>query len=286
MNFTKTNTPSNNTACVILCLGKRYKKLGQVAYNSFVSFHEKEVDTYLITDENLKNFKSNSFASSYSVGILKYIVALEVMTTKKYKKVIVLGSDTITCARLDEFLDNDKEDILATLDYPYQLRTPRAISPDSETHINADVVCFNNPKAIEDIISVSPFHTEYFEQGGLNEIAWMTNKYSTKIVDYPYSTSNVVYNVRCKGNIIARTGEKPWAPYAQRYSVKDNKIYSFDGKQLKVFHYCEGLGGLPDHKFYEIINWWIFECFNEDTKLFFKHICNSKDFFEKRYEEE
>jgi len=274
----------NKIACVIMSIGKRYHKLSSVSYNSFIC-HNKNIDTYLIDDNKILSYSCSKFLNKVSIGVLKYMLSYEIAKNHNYSKVIVLGSDTITCSRLDEFIDDDEHDILATLDYPYRLITNRIKSPDSETHLNADVVCFNNFQALEDIISVSLNHPIYHEQGGLNEIVWGSKKYKTKIVDYPYNQSSVIYNARAKGNIIAAHGEKPWDKYVSRYYVKDNKLFSYDNKQIKVFHYCEGLGTLSESEFNNLLNWWIFSCFNEETKIFFKNICNAGDFFEKRYEQ-
>jgi hypothetical protein len=274
------STSKSKTACVILSWGEKYKKLSKVAKDSFVK-HNPEVDVYLIDDSNLSSYESHSLLNKISIGVMKYALAHEIMKRERYKKIIVLGSDTITCSRLDEFLDNDEEDILATLDYPYKLITSRVESPDSETHINADVVCFNNQEAISDIVRVSQFHHTYHEQGGLNEIVWTSNKYKTKIVDYPYNESSVVYNARAKGNVAASAGQKPWPTYVQQYYTKEEKLYTHDNKHIKVFHYCDGLGGLSENAFYDLVNWWIFTCFNEETKKFFKNHCAAGDFFEK-----
>jgi alpha-N-acetylglucosamine transferase len=197
----------NDIACLILSYGKKYKKLGDVAYNSFVQ-HNKNVDTYLITDESIKDFNSFSYIDKVSIGVLKYMLGFELFKIYKYKKVIILGSDTITCSRLDEFLDDTEHDILATLDYPYPLVTKRIVVPGKENHVNADVVCFSNENALYDIINLSVFHDVYHEQGGLNEVIYGLRKYTTKIVDAPYSSSKVLYNVRSKGNICAREGER------------------------------------------------------------------------------
>lgn len=274
----------NKICCIIMSLGKKYNKLSLVSYNSFIA-HNENVDTYLINDEKILDYSCSKFINKISVGVLKYMLACEIGKSKNYNKIIILGSDTITCSRLDEFIDDDEHDILATLDYPYQLITDRVKSPDSETHLNADVVCFNNLKALDEIISVSIYHPIYHEQGGLNEIVWSSQKYKTKIVDYPYEKSKVIYNARAKGNITDEYGQKPWDKYVGKYYVKNKKLFSHDHKQIKVFHYCEGLGTLNEDKFNELLNWWIFSCFNQETKLFFKNVCNAGDFFEKRYEQ-
>jgi hypothetical protein len=274
--------------CLIMSLGRRYKKMGQVAKDSFLKFHP-DVDLFHVTDENIDQFASGKRKSIYPVGVLKYVLAAEIMVIKKYDKLIVLGSDTITCARLDEFLDNNDKDFLATLDYPYQFQTIRAKSPDHETHLNADVICFNSVQPIFDIIKVSQYHKIYYEQGGLNEVAW-SSKYSHTfdIVDGPYETSEVVYNARAKGNIVAETNTKPFGKYVRKFYVKNEKLFTHDNKQIKVWHYCDGLGGLTDRRFEELVNLWIFgdstgEWFNKETKEFFTNVCDAKDFFTKEF---
>jgi len=57
---------------------------------------------------------------SNNLGPMKYAFGYHIAKKYNYDKVIVLGADTITCARLDEFLDNNEDDVLATLDYNYQ----------------------------------------------------------------------------------------------------------------------------------------------------------------------
>ena len=289
-------------ACLILATGKNYQKLGKVAADSFSKWHP-DVDLYFINDENEKEFFSYKNKNSFSVGIYKYVLAAEIMKLKKYNKIIILGSDTITCSRLDEFLDNDEDDFLATLDYPYQFvsRHPPVCSPDSETHLNADVICFNNIRPIYDIIKASHFHKTYYEQGGLNEIAWSGRyKYNFSIVDGPYKTSKIVYNVRSKGNMCLpleyqdhslTTGvlpkypphEKPWGEPLNKFYVEGEKLFTGDGKQIKVWHYCDGLGANGTTTFEKIVNNYIFKWFSENTKKFFKDYCNAGDFFEKEF---
>ncbi|HBY69679.1 MAG TPA: hypothetical protein DEG69_19225, partial [Flavobacteriaceae bacterium] len=108
-------------ACLILATGNRYKVMAQCAYNSFKKWHP-EVDTILITDENAKDYVSQEALELYSVGVAKYSFALELMLRFQYDKVICLGADTITCARLDEFIDNNSDDIVCTLDTPIQYK--------------------------------------------------------------------------------------------------------------------------------------------------------------------
>lgn len=271
------------TICVMFYTDKRYEKLVNVAKNSFSIFHPK-IPIFVYTEEQAE--KIFNISKNIPAGIRKYMVALACAKTTNSEKIIILGCDTITCSRLDEFLDN-KEDILCTLDYPYQLRTEYICSPDSETHVNADVVCFNNIEALSEVIKCSFKHKVYYEQGGLNEVLWSNNyNFTNIIVDAPYSISEVVYNAGSKGNFCAVSGTKPWAKYTNNFYVQDKKLFTGlhennqkVDKQIKVWHYCDGLGTLSIDSFEKIINWWINIGFNNETKNFFKNVCNAGDFF-------
>jgi len=199
---------------------------------------------------------------------------------------------------MDEFINNN-EDVLATLNYPCQesteyWQTPYfEISPGVYDHgnINADVVCFNNPSALKKIIDLSIEHySGYSEQGGLNELAWVDKSYSVKIVDFPYPTSPVVYNARSKGvfgtnmivnGVLAKHGpplDGTPSPLKHFY-VNNNKLYTGDHKQVKCFHFVEGLGGRPDEEFNAIMNDFKYKWFNDDTIKFFKEQCGCSEFF-------
>ena len=199
---------------------------------------------------------------------------------------------------MDEFIDNN-EDVLATLNYPCQESTDYwttpyfEIAPDVYDHgnINADVVCFNNPAALKKVIDLSIEHFTHFgEQGALNELAWVDKSYSVKIVDFPYPTSSVVYNARSKGvfgtNMIVNGVLAKYGPPLdgtpsplKRFYINDNKLYTGDNKQIKCFHFVEGLGGRSDEEFNAIINDFKYKWFNEDTIKFFKEQCGCSEFF-------
>jgi len=277
----------------------RYNSLATCAVESFKKHHP-EIEVHYVHDGNFSKYYEKGFDTFplvSNIGIVKYILAHDLMVEKNYDKIIVLGCDTITCARLDEFLDDDT-DVLATLNYPCQESTDYWETPVVETspnnyehaNINADVVCFNNVDALKKVIELSIDHyTHFSEQGGLNELAWVNKSYDVKIVDFPYSTSNVVYNARSKGvfgtNMIvkgklAKHGhlDGQLAPTAKFY-VKDKKLYTEDNKQIKVWHYVEGLGGRPDNEFYELINDFKTNWFNKETIQFFKEECGCLSFF-------
>jgi hypothetical protein len=278
----------------------RYNELAQCSLNSFKKFHP-DVELHYVNDSNLSEYHEKYFKSFDLVdhiGIVRYMLAYDMMLQNNYDKIIVLGCDTITCARMDEFIDNN-EDILATLNYPCQesteyWQTPYfEIAPGVYDHgnINADVVCFNNPAALKKVIDLSVEHFTHFgEQGALNELAWVDKSYSVKIVDFPYPTSPVVYNARSKGvfgtsmivnGVLAKHGpplDGTPSPI-KRFYVKNNNLYTGDNKQIKCFHFVEGLGGRSDEEFNAIMKDFKYKWFNVDTINFFKEQCGCSEFF-------
>jgi len=278
----------------------RYNGLAKCAVASFKQFHP-DIELHYVTDDNFGEYYDTYFKSydlNDNIGIVKYMLAYDLMLQNNYDKMIVLGADTITCDKMDEFINNN-EDVLATLNYPCQesteyWQTPYfEISPGVYDHgnINADVVCFNNPSALKKIIDLSIEHySGYSEQGGLNELAWVDKSYSVKIVDFPYPTSPVVYNARSKGvfgtnmivnGVLAKHGpplDGTPSPLKHFY-VNNNKLYTGDHKQVKCFHFVEGLGGRPDEEFNAIMNDFKYKWFNDDTIKFFKEQCGCSEFF-------
>jgi hypothetical protein len=278
----------------------RYNELAQCSLNSFKKYHP-DVELHYVNDSNLSEYHEKYFKSFDLVdhiGIVRYMLAYDMMLQNNYDKIIVLGCDTITCARMDEFIDNN-EDVLATLNYPCQESTDYwttpyfEISPGVYDHgnINADVVCFNNPAALKKVIDLSVEHFTHFgEQGALNELAWVDKSHSVKIVDFPYPTSPVVYNARSKGvfgtnmivnGVLAKHGpplDGTPSPL-KRFYVKDNNLYTGDHKQIKCFHFVEGLGGRLDEEFNAIMNDFKYKWFNVDTIKFFKEQCGCSEFF-------
>lgn len=281
----------------------RYNSLAECAINSFQKFHP-DIELHYVNDSNFIQYY-NDYFKTYDlinhVGIVRYMLAYEIMKHLNYDKIIVLGCDTITCDRMDEFIDNNQDDILATLNYPCQESTEYWTTPIFEFNIdnkkfidfgniNADVVCFNSKDALARIIELSIEHFTHFgEQGALNEMAWVEKSCNVKIIDFPYPTSNVVYNARSKGvfgtNMIvkgklAKHGPLDGQPApTTKFYVKDKKLYTQDHKQIKCFHYVEGLGGRSNKEFDEIINDFKANWFNKETVNFFKEECGCLNFF-------
>jgi len=295
----------NKTACVVYYTDDRYDELVSNVKNSFLKFNGEECDYYQIDYNNQKEYNQHLQYYEYApeTFLMQYIYAYEIMKQHNYEKVIILGSDTIVCSRLDEFLDNNDTPILATLNYPNQDSTEYWVTPEvqiqspdgsiirDQLNINADVVCFNNPDALKAVIDLSISHYTHFSiQGGLNEMAFVNKSYDVKIVDSPYPLSKVVYNARSKGvfgtdmirkGVLAKYGPQyDGQPSPIKYwYVKDDKLFTHDHKQIKCFHFVEGIGGKPLEAFKELINDFKTNWFNQDTINFFKEKCGCSGFF-------
>ena len=167
----------------------------------------------------------------------------------------------------------------------------RGIDAYEHHHCNADVVCFNNLDALMKIIQYSinsiqdiadheslyshrVTYPYYGEQGGLNIFYSLAKQnridYKVTCVDAPNYLSKTVYNTRAK-----KLG-------TDNYIVKDEKLFTSDMKQIKVWHYCEGFGKHVDD-LEEVVNNWINVRFNAETRKFFTQHCNTGDFFEKEF---
>lgn len=272
--------------CFILSDKLKYKKLHECAVNSFSKFHP-EVNLYSYD----YSYQFIDQLKRLPVGIARLYIAYSIFRDEKLDKLIILGADTITCSRLDEFINENNSDILTTLDYPYQLIAQNiTFSKNDEDHVNADVVCYNNIDALKEVIEKSmEIRTEYYEQAGLNFVCNMQKKFTSKIIDGDYVNSDIVYNARAKGNICAKPGEKPWFKYTNLFKVEENKLFTnvhencSKSKQIKLWHYCDGLGTVNDFQFQTLINNWINKGFNEETKKFFTEQCACGDFFNKQF---
>lgn len=307
-------------ACVVYYTDERYDELVTNAKNSFTKFNGDEVDFYQIDHTNQEEY--NKLLEYYEYApetfLMQYIYAYEIMRKYNYEKVIILGSDTITCSRLDEFLDDNTTPVLATSNYYIHEATEYWKSPIVEIelpdgrkeiehlNINADVVCFNSHEALQKVIELSIEHYGYFSiQGGLNELAWSDKSYEVKVVDAPYPLSKVSYNVRSKG--VPRTNmikqgrlincwphnihgfPQQWLQERglidgelspiHRWYVKDGKVFTHEHKQVKCFHFVEGMGGRPIEQFNELINDFKYHWFNKETLKFFIEVCNCNVFF-------
>jgi hypothetical protein len=311
---------NKKTACVVFYTDARYDRLVSNVRNSFKSFNGEECDYYQIDHTNQEEYNNQLEYFNYApeTYLMQYIYAYEIMRKHDYQKIIILGSDTIVCDRLDDFLDDDITPVLATANYYIHEETEHWSSPIVQVqmpdgsieiehlNVNADVVCFNSHEALKKVIELSIEHYGYFSiQGGLNELAWADKSYQVKVVDLPYSLSKVSYNVRAKGVPRAEMIKKGqvvncWPnnihgfPYEwlssrdlmdgrpspiKRWYVENNKIYTHDHKQVKCFHFVEGLGMQTMEKFNELVNDFKTTWFNEDTIKYFVEKGNCGEFF-------
>jgi hypothetical protein len=313
---------TKKVACVVFYTDDRYDGLVSNVRNSFIKFNGEEADYYQIDYTNQEEY--NKLLQYYEYApetfLMQYIYAYEIMRKYNYEKVIILGSDTIVCSRLDEFLDNNTAPVLASLNYFIQESTETWITPRIEVelpdgskveehlNLNADVVCFNSAEALSKVIEISiENYTHFSIQGGLNQLAWMDKSFDVQVVDAPYPLSKVVYNARSKGvprlDMINKGFLMNCWPHnvhgfhpqwlqerglidgelspMHKWYVEDNKLYTHDGKQIKCFHFVEGLGGRPLEKFNELLDDFKTSWFNKETLEFFKQVCNCTEFFNK-----
>lgn len=271
--------------CLIYSDHKKYKDLHENAVNSFAAFHP-DIEMYSFnyaSDSDFIKFAKKTMKKNIPAGPFKYGLGYLLFENKKLDKLIILGADTITCSRLDEFLDDNTNDILTTLDYPYELVSEGALLASAKNHINADVVCFNNKKALNFVIDTwNNNKSHYQEQAALNAVCNRMSVFKNKTVDGNFENSDVVYNVRSKGNLTAKANEKPWKKYINKYQVINGKLFTGTheyikrNKQIKVWHYCQGFGNDNEETIKNQVDFFTNECFNYETLNFMKEVCNCK----------
>lgn len=279
------------------------------AINSFTKWHP-DVDLLFINNHNFQNYLKELNITEYydNLGVLRIYLIKELMRQKHYDKVIMLGADTFTCSRLDEFLDDNETDMICSSGPPYLFLKTGYWAPKivefifsgqiykDVDFINADVVCINNYKTAELLYNKSiEFWTEHAEQGGMNYLNQNQNDLGVKvkIVDFPYLTTNVLYNVRSKGIACGGNQMHHGKLYngnykdpnssvigdiypTSTYYIKDNKLYTSDHKQIKVFHYAEALGVKTKEEYDETLNEIKTMWFNKETIEFLINQCNCK----------
>jgi hypothetical protein len=293
-------------ACVFLHItnheGNNYQKddfFAPNAINSFKKWHP-NVDIHHITNDNFNSYLKDLNITEYydSVGLIRVYIIRELFRLKNYDKVIMLGLDTFTCSYLDEFINNDIDDMICSSGPPYSfLKTeywaPKVIDGDVD-FINADVACFNNFKSADMLIEKSiEFWTNHAEQGGMNYLYQNQDQLNIKvsIVDFPYNKTKSLYNVRSKGmacggnqmyrgNLYNGNYKDPNSSVigniypTSTYHVKDNKLFTPDNKQIKVFHYAEALGVKTKEEYNETLHEMKTVWFNDETKQFLNEQCN------------
>lgn len=276
------------------------------AINSFKKWNP-EIDVHLVDDSNFAEYCKKLNINDYydNFGLLKIHLAKEMFSKLNYDKVISMGIDTFTCAKVDEFIDNDTDDLICTSGAFHIVSNDFFTTPVIEfldnnriykdvAFINGDVICINNERAANILYNVSLDNwSDQAEQGGMN-ICYIKQKelgLSVSIVDFPYHRTKVLYNIRSKGVVggycmirgkvlNGRRGAVISETYpTTQFYVQDKKLYTRDNKQIKVFHYCEGLGTkrvedndelTVEEQVHEMKTMW----FNPSTIEFLKTECN------------
>ncbi len=262
------------TCCVFIIYGAYRDKYHFFNHNSVESFKKwhPEVDVHVADDE----FPDDPFAIKCMKIWKKFL--------STYERVIALDADTITCARFDEFLnDDDATPVLATLDFPmwphgykYDVKVLNLPHHTFEYYnVNSGVVCFNNLEVIDRMISF--YDTKNLNKNADQEaIQYLATNYpdQVKVVDFPYLVSPFVYNVRGQGVIgtgcIRDGGALHFGfdgpkigEYSPVYAYRPigDKLYNHLGKHVKCFHFATRDPYLK--------KW-----FNDETVRFFTEHCS------------
>jgi hypothetical protein len=267
-------------ACLILITedyGKQRPFYKTNSVNSFKKWHP-DVDVIIAGDKEFNEVWVDREKKNTG-GIARFLLVRNLFS-KGYNKVIIIGADTITCARFDEFLNDDNTPILATLDYPYLFDIDFDVKACflkkqgvfEQSIINSDCTCFNSPNIIDDIISLCK--ENYWHEQVAMTFIHSRSENLIRIVDFPSVVSPFFYNNSGKGGIGAdcirggqlyfgfdgpKIGEftpiKVWKPIG-------DKLYNHLGKHCKMFHFCT-------HNDDDGKTW-----FNDETVQFFKDHCD------------
>lgn len=274
------------------------------AINSFKKWHP-EVEVHYINNDNLQEYCDRlGLEEMYNhVALTRLFLAIGLTKHYQYDKIFILGIDTVTCSRLEELINDNESDAIYTLGSPQYVETEHWRSPIIEfrendriyrdvAFINGDIACYNNVETIELVHNITlEYWHDQVDQGAMNILYINQEKYNkkVKIADFPYYKSPVVYNSRSKGVVggyclvrgkvlNGRKGSVISDVYpSTEFYVSENGLYTKDHKQVRVFHYSEGLGYRTEEddlsyeeQVYEMKNMW----FNEETKQFLKEQCN------------
>lgn len=276
------------------------------AINSFKIWHP-DVEVHYVHNDNLEQYCIDlEIENIYDhVGLNRLLLLAGLIKKYNYDKIITLGIDTFTCSRLDEFINDDISDAIYTLGVSHEVHTKYWSSPieyfndGNKTvvdvaNINGDISCYNNFETVEDVINITlQYWDDQVDQGAINYLYINQDKYNRKvrIVDYPYHESKVVYNIRSKGviggyclvkgNVLnGRNGSIISNRYPMLdFYVHENKLYTKDNKQIKVFHICEGLSYRTENdelSYDELVNEIKTMWFNDDTLDFLENNCSCK----------
>ena len=221
-------------ACVILSIGDEYRQMGECARRSFEKFHP-DVDMHLIDETNINSFEVSKHIPlevRNHFAIFRFAIAAEIMGKNKYDKVIVLGADTITCDRIERFMNDDKSDLIATLCYPYQLQLPYGVKepwdgksmPYPYTAVYTPLLCsFRHADGgIEADENGDPAF--YYHCGDVNKFLERAAEYEAEqgvsplLIDYLHANSDVVcFNSLKALKDVFRLSIKHWSDFEREY---------------------------------------------------------------------
>jgi|MDSZ01.1.fsa_nt_gb hypothetical protein len=294
-----------NVQALIFYNHPAYEHLARNAAYSFAKWHP-GIPVNLVTPETCyRGYRA------YPPGFAKTLNAEHLVLNKKIDKLIILGADTITTGKLTEFLEND-EDFLHTLDYegphPLGYLNPQVnadvvcinnykSSLDPKTgplrFINQlsaysqgpyyeqgaqNMALYGKPKVFPICANLRAMAPNYKElekkkkDDTVEYIEQIGNRFTHKIIDKP--SSGVVYNARSKQLPGEEVSQENFEKNIRNFKVIDNKLMTSDGRHIKVFHICEGLGARVSNKRFrdlveKYLNW-----FNEETIEFLIKHCN------------
>ncbi len=261
---------TKKVCCVFIIYGvykEKYHFFNENSVNSFKKWHP-DVDVFVVEDE----YPDEPY-------VVKYIKSHKKFFEKGYTKVIALNADTITCSRLDEFMDDDTTPILATLDFPmnpagYKGGDVKVFQlPHNNIeclNVNAGVACFNSESALETMLAK---HKSFPHEQAIMQSMLVDKPDMIKVVDFPYLVSPFVYNVRGQGVVgtgciqsdgsvrFGFDGPKIGA-FSPVYAYRPigDKLYNHLGKHVKCFHFATRDPNLK--------KW-----FNDETVRFFTEHC-------------
>lgn len=269
--------------CVVPIFGRYAENRPFYCHNSVASFKKwhPDIELKILDDEYMKTIPGTTFKERFlNFGRDKFMYLKKLFTEEGYTKVIVIGADTITCSRFDEFIEDNQSALIVTLDHKMLWDIDFEMKPFvlprhgvfEWPHINGEIMCINTPEILDTVYSVAK-EKNYMDQVALNYV-YTFQLGNIRIVDFPYELSLVVYNNRAKDGIGAdcirngqlhfgidgpKVGEftpiKVWKPIG-------NKLYNHVGKHVKLFHFCT-------HIEENAKDW-----FNEETVRFFVEHCD------------
>lgn len=235
--------------CVIFACNDyelKYPEMVQRSVKSFKKFHP-DIEVKLVNER---------VDTEFWVWRTEYV--RDLFIKEGYTKVIMLGSDTITCSRLDEFLNDNTTSFLATSDYMcipenfvqkcgYVQSVSRCKMEGK--YINSDVSCFNNTKILDEIIKIMKtlncHDNDAMNHANCNPIL----RNDIHIVDFPYFIKRFTYNLRGFGLVgsdcIKKDGRVSFGfdgdiiseiSPLKNWNVINNRVYNHDGKHVKCIH--------------------------------------------------